>query len=66
MSEDRKSAQTAERVWEKAQQKEEFSDFIEYIKEEYGTMEAFDVLYETAEQKFNEFAAWKTGKKQCV
>lgn len=66
LSEDRKSVQTAERVWEKAQQKEEFADFIEYIKEEYGTMEAFDVLYETAEQKFNEFAAWKTGKKQCV
>ena len=38
---------------------EDFSEFIKYINDEYGTMEAFDVLFETAEQKFQEFIDWK-------
>lgn len=52
----------ADKVWAKAQQDELFPLFQQYVMEEYGDMEAFDILLDTAEKKFKEFANWKIQK----
>lgn len=52
----------ADKVWAKAQQDELFPLFQQYVMEEYGDMEAFDILLDTAEKKFKEFANWKIKK----
>lgn len=51
--------ETAEKVWKKAQNDENFPRFEEYIMEEYGGRDAFDILCDTPEKKFKEFAGWK-------
>lgn len=50
---------TAEKVWLKAQQDDVFPQFKEYVIVEYGDMSAFEILCDTPEKKFKEFADWK-------
>ena len=50
---------TAEKVWLKAQQDDVFPQFKEYVILEYGDMSAFEILCDTPEKKFKEFADWK-------
>lgn len=51
--------EAAKKVWIKAQNDEVFPKFQEYVRQEYGNMEAFDILCDTPEKKFKEFADWK-------
>lgn len=52
-------SEAAEKVWLKAQKDDIFPQFESYIAEEYGTKEAFEILCDTPEKKFKEFASWK-------
>lgn len=55
----RMNKEAAERLWQKTQKDEIFPQFEQYIMEEFGTRDAFDILCDTPEKKFKEFAQWK-------
>ena len=58
--------EAAERLWQKTQKDEIFPQFEQYIIVEFGTRDAFDILCDTPEKKFKEFAQWKLKTMSAV